>query len=109
MDSPVFDALMRRAAAVSRRSSLLTLSGAALGAALTPALVGAKKGKGKGKGKAKKKCQKQVGPCKNAVRDFCAGVGLEQECLDRVLPCCDPLKNCNAAASTQCLIDGLVV
>jgi hypothetical protein len=101
MDNTVFDALTRRAAAVSRRSSLLTLGGAALGAVVAPALAEAKKG---GKGKAKKKCQAQVGKCKNVVRDFCDEFADVQGCLDALFPCCDPLKTCNATASTQCFI-----
>jgi hypothetical protein len=34
---------------------------------------------------------------------------LEQECLDALLDCCEPLKDCKAADSTSCLLDNLLI
>jgi hypothetical protein len=28
-----------------------------------------------------------------------------EECLDELLPCCDPLRKCQAGSSTECIID----
>jgi hypothetical protein len=103
MHGAAFDALTRRTTtAVSRRSSLFALGGAALGAAAAPLRASAGK-------KAKRKCKKQVRKCKKAVRNYCDNLmnGFGQLCLDTFFPCCEPLKKCNAGQSTQCLIDNL--
>jgi hypothetical protein len=82
---------------------MLTLGSAVLvGALAGPS--GVKAGK-RGK-KGKKKCEKQVGKCETVVRAFCEEQS-SMGCLQAVLPCCDPLKSCNSAASTQCFIDEL--
>jgi ribulose kinase len=102
MHGATFDALTRRTAtAVSRRSSLVALGGAALGTAAAPWHASA----GKAGKKAKKKCRKQVNKCKNAVRDYCNTLMSFEECLDELLPCCDPLRKCQAGSSTECIID----
>jgi hypothetical protein len=105
MDGRQFDAWTRRTATtLSRRRSLLTLSGAALvGAVAAPSVAEA----GKCGKKCKKRCQKQVGKCEDIVRAFCIDVGGGMGCLQSLLPCCDALKGCDSAASTQCFIDEL--
>jgi hypothetical protein len=106
MEAEHFDRWTRRAAAPrSPRRSILALSGAALlGAASGPSVAAA----GRCGQKCKKRCEKQVGACEDVVRAFCAtedpgGNG----CIQNVLHCCFPLKNCDSATSTQCFIDNL--
>lgn len=107
MNGNAFDALTRQAAAaISRRRSFLTLGGAALTAAIAaPSIAEA----GKAGKKAKKKCKKQVDKCEAKVRDFCELQKGEEECLADLLPCCQPLKGCNAGESTECFLDNFLV
>ncbi len=109
MNANAFDAFTRRTAdAVSRRRSLVTIGGATLGATLAAPLGAEAK---KGKKKCKKKCKKQVEQCEDQVRQFCnvEFEDIEEECRDELLPCCEPLKKCKAAASTECLLDHLII
>ena len=108
MNANAFDAITRRTAdAVSRRRSLFTIGGATLGATLAAPLAAEAK---RGKKKCKKKCKKQVEQCEDQVRQFCNQFDQEpaQECRDELLPCCEPLGNCKAAASTECFLDHLI-
>jgi hypothetical protein len=107
MDGGQFDAWTRQTAmTISRRRSILTLSGAGVAGAVAGPLVAQAGKRGK---KCKKKCQQQVSQCEDVVRAFCNDVDPSGNgCLMTVLPCCDPLKSCNAAASTQCFIDKLI-
>ena len=106
MNNLAFDALARNAAAaVSRRASLLTLGGAGLVAAMAhPQLAGA----GKAGKKAKKKCKKQVGQCRDNFTQHCAVCCSDTEeefdlCFATFAACCEPLAQCNAAATFACL------
>jgi hypothetical protein len=115
MNGTAFDTItLRAAAAISRRSSLLTLGGAALGVTLAAPLVAEA---GKAGKKARKKCKKQVGKCKTVVAEFCSTIeadtrsrqviasGGEAECLAVLNPCCEFLRNCSADDSTECIIE----
>jgi hypothetical protein len=114
MSEHAFDALTRRAStAVSRRSSLAALGGAALVAAVaSPAIVEASKAGKKAKKKARKKCRQQQGQCEASVQTFCASlngaasesVSAEGSCLGLLLPCCASLSTCDAATSTTCFL-----
>ncbi len=104
-----FDALTRRAAAlVSRRKSILALSGLALGAAANPSFVEAKGGKGKKKKCGKKcdeRCQAQKQQCLTRVEVRCATEADPADCRADCNPCCDSLATCDANSSTTCLLD----
>jgi hypothetical protein len=106
MRDQVIDAVARHAAdAVSRRGSLRTLGAAALAAGLAaPATTRAKKN---GKGK---KCKKQVGRCREGLRDLCEALfpGNQDnidECFDLFVECCDFLQGCNAAQAFACAVE----
>jgi hypothetical protein len=114
MNEQAFDGLTRRAAAaVSRRSSLAALGGAALAAGLvapTPYDVRAAKGK-----KKKKKCQKQLGQCQEATKEFCdslpivkivaQSVTAEGTCEAFLSECCSHFSSCNAREGVECLLE----
>jgi hypothetical protein len=100
MRTHAFDAVTRRhAAGVSRRSSVLTLGGAALAAAIaTPELSHAKKKKGKDcKKKEKQRCSNDIEACETTINLSCndpAG------CPEALL-CC---QSCSAEGFFECLI-----
>ena len=100
MNGRAFDALARRAASPQgRRSSLKVLGAATLATALAPALTAEA---GKAGKKAKKKCKKQVGQCKSKVEEFC---NEDESCLNALLPCCEPYKQCKAGEGTECWLE----
>jgi hypothetical protein len=109
VSEPTFDTFTRRAAeALSRRSSLRTLGGAAVVAGLVaPVVAEAKKG-GKGK-KNKNKCKKQVSRCKEGLADICAvffDPGEETAlCVDLFAECCEFLRSCNVAQGAACIVE----
>jgi hypothetical protein len=117
MSESAFDAFTRRAAAaISRRSSLAALGGAALAAAVTgPSVVSVSKA---GK-RAKKKCKRQKNQCEDTVRSFCEEVntmkrdapkrivaegGEEERCLQILLECCEV---CNVNVGVNCVLEAL--
>jgi hypothetical protein len=115
MRDSMFDAVSRSAGeAVTRRSSLLTLGGAALAAVLAAPVVGVagKSNKNKNKDKqqkqkvqkqARKLCQKQVGECKAFLAESCeAGAS----CAVVIEVCCPLLGSCQNGAFWTCLVDG---
>jgi len=106
MDALRFDRLTRGAARLlSRRWSLLALSGAALGtlAAPGPGVEASKTSK-----KIKRACRKQDPQCQNVVKTFCDRFGADAPaCEQDLFPCCHALKSCDAAPATQCFIDNL--
>jgi hypothetical protein len=99
-----FDAVIRRTTdAMSRRASLLALSGVALsGLAATPARA-ARKGK-TCKRKIDRTCKKQKSVCEASMEAFCEGHLEPADCQQACRPCCEPLAKCDAAASTDCLL-----
>jgi hypothetical protein len=120
MSEQVFDAFTRKAAqAVSRRSSLAALSGAALAAGLlaTPITSAAKDNKGKkAKQKAKKRCTQQEDQCHEAVQVFCTPAaaasaesvtaeGTPEFCKQQFSPCCEFFANCDARTGVACLLE----
>jgi hypothetical protein len=99
-----FEALTRRTAdLVSRRASLLALSGVALGGLASPSLVEAKKGKSCQK-KVDKTCKKQQNTCEASVEAFCELHPEPAFCQQDCRPCCESLAQCRAAESTDCLL-----
>jgi hypothetical protein len=91
------------ATALSRRASMLAIGGAALAASAAPMPTRA----GKASKKAKKRCKRQVGQCESMIAPACAAADLlvsEEECVDTLLPCCQPFKDCQADAVFDCLI-----
>lgn len=97
MSERAFDALTRHAAdTVSRRGSLLALSGVALVAAVAEP-VGAKR---KAKKQVKKKCKRQVAPCRSFFAGVCFG---DAECEAALFPCCDFLAQCDSGAMFECI------
>jgi hypothetical protein len=98
VDVARIDGVVRQAAdAVSRRSSLLALSGTVLVAALARSeLTAAKQKAGK---KVKKKCRQQETQCRSFYEGFC---GDNQFCLGDFPPCCVHLARCDAFAFLQC-------
>jgi hypothetical protein len=123
MNEQIFDTFTRRATqAVSRRSSLAALSGAALAAGLlaTPITTAAKGNKGnkgkKAKQEANKRCTQQEGQCHDAVQVFCAPVapastesvtaeGTPEFCRQQFSPCCEFFANCDARTGVACLLE----
>lgn len=109
MTDHAFDAIARHAAAaVSRRSSLLALGGAALAAsAVGPSVARA----GKAGKKAKKKCKRQRGPCLDTVELVCAELtdpGAEREqCIETFTECCGFLAKCQAANFFECVLGNI--
>ena len=115
MSDRSFDTFTKRAAeAVSRRGSLLALSGAALAFGLTgPTLTEAKKG-----GKNNDKCKKQVSRCKEGLAELCDAVfpnktrrGAQSDgvvvfdCFSAFDQCCAFLGGCNTAQAFACAVD----
>jgi hypothetical protein len=115
MSESAFDAFSRRAGeTVSRRSSLVTLGGAALAAMVaTPSIgVAGKSGKNKNKTRKQKKqakkqslslCKQQVGECQTFMNAECEGNG----CGAVVSICCPLLGTCQNEAFFTCLVDSL--
>lgn len=104
MDSQAFETLTRRTAeGISRRSSLLTLGGAALAATMaTPDVSQAKKKKksgDKGKEKEKKRCNNDAAACKSTVQSLCDPTD-PATCLI-LQNCCE---ECSANGFLECLI-----
>jgi hypothetical protein len=100
MSTHAFDAVTRRAAAgISRRSSLLTLGGAALAATLAgPQLGVAKKKKGKDcKKKEKQRCTNDAAACRTTILINCE----DPAGCPEFLPCCD---ECSANGFLTCFI-----
>ena len=95
----VVDGIAGRAGeGLPRRTSLRLLSGAALAAVVTPAAAtAAKTGK-----KDKKRCQRQREACRASVVARCEGF---TACEQALLPCCEPLAQCNGAAAVACVLD----
>lgn len=113
MSESTFDAFSRRAGeAVSRRTSLLTLGGAALAAmAARPgnSLAGKKNRKRNAKAKKKAKqqsfklCKPQVGECQSFMDAACEGA----VCGTIVAVCCPLLGSCQNEAFWTCLDDAV--
>jgi hypothetical protein len=97
MTETTFDAITVHAAALSRRTSLIGLGGAAL--AISSA-ARARKGK---KNASKKKCKEQGGQCASSLVTFCADRLNPENCLKQLSPCCEHFKTCDAAAAIDCL------
>jgi hypothetical protein len=96
-----FDAVTRRAAAVSRRRSLRLLGGAGLVSALAaPAAASA----AKARKKARNICQKQRKQCRAGFERHCEGL---PSCLERSLPCCEHFAQCRVEAGVLCLMNGV--
>jgi hypothetical protein len=99
MSTHAFDTITQRAAVgLSRRSSLLTLGGAALAATIAaPDLSEAKKKKGPDcKKKEKQRCNSDAAACKSTINAICE---LEPAQCAAVLACCD---TCSAAGFLTC-------
>jgi hypothetical protein len=107
----IIDTVRRHAAgAVSRRASLLALSGVALAAmAATPSAARAgKKGKKRKKRNdggsntigplAQARCVSQVDQCRAIFTDLCQ----DAQCLSRIF-CCNPLATCDADGALACI------
>jgi hypothetical protein len=94
-----FETVTRHAAAgISRRSSLLTLSGAALAAtAGKPGVSAAKKGGESCGKKHKKKCNNNKAACNALAAPICP----DPECLATFAVCCN---ECFTAAFLTCLL-----
>jgi hypothetical protein len=100
MSTRAFDAFTRHAVAViSRRTSLVTLGGAALVSTVAkPGSSEAKKSSGKTcKKKAKKKCNQDAAACRNVLPAACFD---DAECIVLLTPCCDA---CSANGFLICL------
>jgi hypothetical protein len=97
----VLGALTRLASdAVSRRSSLLMLSTAALIAAVAqPALSEVGKASKKTKKLKQKKCKKQVDQCRAFLEEACQG----DPVCESAITCCGLLSNCNATDALTCI------
>jgi hypothetical protein len=106
MNGNAFDAFTRQAAAaITRRTSLLTIGGGALTAAVAaPRLATAKKG-----GKKKNdKCKKQKAKCQEGVQEFCENTPQpkdQEQCILILSECCEFFKSCNARQGTLCLLE----
>jgi hypothetical protein len=112
MSESAFDAFSRHASqAVSRRSSLVTLGGAALAAIVAMPGIGiagkSSNNKNKKQKQAKKQslklCQQQVGQCQTFINAECEGNG----CGTVVAVCCPLLGTCQNEAFFTCLVDSL--
>jgi hypothetical protein len=104
MNSRAFEALTRRTAGgISRRSSLLSLGGAALAATLVTGDVTAAKKKKKSGDKCKeketKRCNKDAASCKDTVQPLCDPAD-PATCLI-LQNCCE---ECSANGFLECLI-----
>jgi hypothetical protein len=102
MSTSAFETLTRQAAdAVSRRSSLLTLGGAAVAAGVTNTGVSdAKKKKGKDcKKKEKQRCNNDAAACKATIQPLC-DPGDPASCLE-AQACCE---ECSADGFLTCLL-----
>ena len=91
MNSQAFETRTREVGgAVSRRTSLLTLGGAALTAVAHPSVSAAKNKKNKSGGTCKKKltqrCNLNKTQCTSTVTTFCNG---DASCIAKLTPCCD--------------------
>ncbi|MGH2618557.1 MAG: hypothetical protein ACRDJC_25280 [Thermomicrobiales bacterium] len=103
MRAAVFDAFNRRtAASVSRRNSLLTLSGAGLAALLGGPLTADAKKSGKKKKKAFKKCNPQVAQCAAAIQAACDERDTDPDTCAAKIACCDFFGRCNAGGFLSC-------
>jgi hypothetical protein len=111
VSEPIIDTVRRHAAvAVSRRASLLALSGVALAAmAATPSAARAgKKGKKRKKRNdggsntigplAQARCASQADQCRAIFTDLCQ----DAQCLSRIF-CCNPLETCDADGALACI------
>ncbi|MGH2615504.1 MAG: hypothetical protein ACRDJC_09720 [Thermomicrobiales bacterium] len=93
MDDSVFDRLTRPAAtAVSHRTSFLALGGAGLAAVAAPAIAMARKAGNVGMN-VRKLLQRQREQCRTSFAERCQG---SQDCLEALLPCCEPFADCSA-------------
>ena len=100
MNTYALDTISRRAAeAISRRRSLLAVTGAALGVTMARPLSSEAKGGNSCKKKAKKQCANDATACKTSVLALCDQPGSPQ-CAG-LQACCD---SCSAAGFMTCLI-----
>jgi hypothetical protein len=104
VNQDAFDTVARQAAdGLSRRGSLVALSGAALAATFAGASV-TKAGKA-GK-KARKKCKKQGSPCREFADELCETLlppgGEQDACKEDAKACCPSLEKCKGAAFFDC-------
>ncbi|MFN8662159.1 MAG: hypothetical protein U0075_09730 [Thermomicrobiales bacterium] len=101
MNTYALDTVSRRAAeAISRRRSLLAVSGAALGVTMARPLSSEAKGGNTCKKKAKKQCANDAAACKTSVLALCDAPGSPQ-CVG-LQACCE---SCSAAGFMTCLIE----
>jgi hypothetical protein len=103
MNTQSFDAVARRAAVgMSRRSSLVTLGGAAAGALIAgPSASEAKKKKGKDcKKKEKQRCSSDAAACKTTVQVALCPDAEPATCV-AAQTCCD---QCSANGFLTCLL-----
>jgi hypothetical protein len=108
VSEPIIDTVRRHAAvAVSRRASLLALSGVALTAmtAAPAAARGGKKRKKRNDGDsnaigplAQARCASQADQCRAIFTDLCQ----DAQCLSRIF-CCNPLETCDADGALACI------
>lgn len=106
MTEQAFDTFSRRAAGISRRGSLMTLSGAGLAALAGPAMAAGKsdkKANRKARKKGEKKCKKQDGQCTAVWEGLCAEDEDPDRCQNTFLPCCAFLAQCQATAYFACV------
>lgn len=97
MNSHAFETLSRQAgAALTRRTSLLTLGGAALVATVAHPGVAAASGSGCRK-KLKKRCRQSKTQCVSSVEINCNG---DPGCIALTTPCCD---ECFTGGFLKCL------
>jgi hypothetical protein len=102
MAARAIDTVMRDVAAgVSRRTSLLTLGGAALAAAVAkPDVSEAKKKKSgdKCKKKEKQRCSNDAATCRLLLPGGCQG---DPDCIALLTPCCD---SCSSSKFLSCFL-----
>jgi hypothetical protein len=100
MNSQALETATRRAAAaVSRRSSFLTLGGAALAATMARPDIGEAKKKGKNcKKKEKQRCNNDTDACISTLTTACMG---DATCIAELTPCCE---TCSANGFLTCFI-----
>ena len=102
MNNHHFDTVARdTAAAVSRRTSLLAIGGAALTAAMAQP---ASAKRGNSRNTSQKRCKTQTGQCLAAVAEYCAPLELPQVCEAFLGPCCEKLAQCDAGRTVSCLL-----
>ena len=114
MSNSMFNGFTRRAAsAVSRRHSLQIGAAAVAACAWQPMRNAVA---GNGGNNAGKKCRRQRGQCAEVVRERCQPVefkaGAEaiaapDDCVKRLLPCCEHFAKCQAGAALDCLMKPL--